>query len=405
MLAALSFTNVLAIAAIAVAAPLLVQLAPRARIPAVVLEIVLGIVVGPSGLDLVSIDIPVRVLSLAGLSFLLFLAGLEIDPERLRHGFGRLLVAYGISFVLALGFGELTDVVGETKSPLFVAIAIASTSLGLVVPVLRDAAETDTDFGQLVLAACSIGEFGSVLLVSVFFSQNASSTESTVFLLVAFVILVCVLGLGLSRANRSIRVSSTLLRLDETTAVLGVRVAILILLVFVALAGELGLETILGAFIAGSLLRVVDPERKVVHDRFRMRVEAIGYGFLIPVFFVSSGLEFDGASLFDEPKHFMLVPLFLVGILVARGLPAALYRHVIGTRRAVVAGLFQATTLTFIVVAAHLGTELDVFDLPTAAALVLAGLLSVVICPSAALTILSRVRAAGVEEGADATPP
>ena len=122
------------------------------------------------------------------------------------------------------------------------------------------------------------------------------------FLLVGFVVLVAIMGLALSRAGRSLRVSKTLLRLDDTTAQLGVRVAILLLVVFVALAGELGLETILGAFLAGALLRLVDPERHMIHERFRIRIEAIGYGFLVPVFFVTSGLQFNAASLFRNPN-------------------------------------------------------------------------------------------------------
>jgi Kef-type K+ transport system membrane component KefB len=358
--------------------------------PAVVVEIVLGIVVGPSLLDWVDIDVPLSVLSLVGLAFLLFLAGLEIDPRRLRHGFGRILIAYLASLGLASLFGFATELVHETHQPLFITIAIASTSLGLVVPVLSDAHQNETDFGQLVLAASSVAEFGSIVLISLFFSQNAGSTGSTLFLLAGFVLLVAIMGIALSRVGRSIRVSNTLMRLDDTTAQLGVRVAILVLIVFVALAGELGLETILGAFVAGALLRLVDPERHLVHERFRIRIEAIGYGFLIPVFFVTSGIQFDAASIFREPEHLGLVPLFLAGIFVARALPALLYRPLTTTRRVQAAALLQATSLTFPVIAARLGVELKIFDSPTAAALVAAGLISVLLFPPVALTLLSR---------------
>jgi len=386
----LSYDSVLVVAVIALVAPLLVQLAPALRMPAVVLEITLGILVGPSGLDWFHVDIPTEVLAFLGLGFLLFLAGLEIDPERLRHGIGRVGIGYALSLALALGFGLLTGAINETSSPLFVAIALASTSLGLVVPVLRDAGETESEFGQLALAACSVGEFGAIVLVSLFFSGNSSGTSSTVFLLVMFVVLAGVIGLGLSRAGQSIRVSTVLLRMEETTAQLGVRIAILLLAVFLVLSAELGLETILGAFVAGALLRVVDPDRHLVHDRFRSKVEAIGYGFLVPVFFVSSGMRFDADALFRAPEHWVLVPVFLVALLVARGVPALLYRPMITTRQAVATGLLQATSLTFLVVAAHLGRELDVFDDATAAALVVAGLLSVVIYPPIALRLLGR---------------
>jgi Kef-type K+ transport system membrane component KefB len=385
----LSFGTVLVVAVIALLAPLLVQLAPPLRLPAVVLEIVLGIVVGPSGFDWVEVDVPVDVLSLFGLGFLLFLAGLEMDPRRLRGAAGYVGVAFALSLVLAIVFGFGVQLVHETNAPVFVGFVLASTSLGLVVPVLRDAGQTNTEFGQLVLAGSSAGEFGSIVLVSVFFSQETSSTASTIFLLVAFGVLAAVIGLALSRAGRSIRVSGTLLRLEETTAQLGVRFAVMLLAVFFVLATDLGLEAILGAFVAGALLRVVDADERLIHERFRAKVEAIGYGFLVPVFFVSSGLRFDADALFEEPGHLALAGALLVALLVARGLPALIYRPLVGTRRALAAGLLQATSLTFLVVAAHLGLELEVFDRGTASALLAAGLLSVILFPPVALAMLS----------------
>ena len=385
-----SLGTVLVVAVIALAAPLLVQLAPPLRLPAVVVEIVLGIVVGPSGFDWVEVDVPTDVLALFGLGFLLFLAGLEIDPRRIGGAATRVGLALLVSLGLALATGLGVEFVRETTSPLFVGIALLSTSLGLVVPLLRDAGETNTELGQLVLAGASAGEFGSILLVSLFFSRESSSTESTVFLLCAFAALAVVVGLALSGAGRSIRVSATLLRLEETTAQLGVRFAVVLLAVFFVLAADLGLETILGAFVAGTLLRVVDRDERLIHERFRAKVEAIGYGFLVPVFFVSSGLKFDADALFAEPEHFALVPAFLVALLLVRGVPALLYRPIVGTRRAIAAGLLQATSLTFLVVAAHLGRELEVFDAAAASALLAAGLLSVVLFPPVALALLSR---------------
>ncbi|MGH8982347.1 MAG: cation:proton antiporter [Acidimicrobiia bacterium] len=386
----LSLGTVLVVTVIALLAPLLVQLAPALRLPAVVVEIVLGIVAGPSGFDWVEVDVPTDVLALFGLGFLLFLAGLEIDPGRLRGAAGHVGVAFAVSLALAIVIGFGVELVHETKSAAFLGIALVSTSLGLVVPVLRDAGQTNTEFGQLVLAGSSAGEFGSIVLVSVFFSQDASSTESTVFLLVAFSVLAVVIGLTLSRAGRSIRVSGALIRLEETTAQLGVRFAVMLLAVFFVLATDLGLEAILGAFVAGALLRVVDRDERLIHERFRAKIEAIGYGFLVPVFFVSSGLRFDADALFAEPEHLALAGGLLVGLLLARGLPALLYRPLVGMRRAVAAGLLQATSLTFLVVAAHLGRELEVFDAAAASALLAAGLLSVVLFPPLALALLNR---------------
>ena len=197
-----------------------------------------------------------------------------------------------------------------------------------------------------------------------------------------------VTGFAMLEAGRSIRVSRTLRMLEDTSAQIGVRVAVLLLALFVALAGELGIETILGAFLAGALLRMVDPDHHLTHVEFRRKVEAIGYGFLIPVFFVTSGARFDVGALVNSPGHLVLVPLLLLAMLVVRGVPALLYRKYFEPRRVMAAGLLQATSLTFIVVAARLGLELDVFDEAAGAALVAAGLLSVIVFPPIALWLL-----------------
>lgn len=166
----------------------------------------------------------------------------------------------------------------------------------------------------------------------------------------------------------------------------------MLLAVFFVLASDLDLETILGAFVAGVLLRVVDRDEQLTHERFRSKVEAIGYGFLIPVFFISSGMRFDADALFAEPEHLLLMVAFLVALLVVRGVPALLYRPLVGTRKAVAAGFLQATSLTFLVVAAHLSRELGVLDAAGSSALLAAGLLSVVLFPPVALALLSRPR-------------
>jgi Kef-type K+ transport system membrane component KefB len=400
----ISFTSILVVAAIAFLAPVLVNLQPRLRLPAVAAEIVIGVIVGPSGLGWLELDLPVTVLSLLGLAFLLFLAGLEIDPERLRGRVGRISLAFGVSLVLALGCAYALQPVEDVRNPMFVAIVLASTSLGLVVPVLRDAGEVDTGFGQVVLAGSSIAEFGTILLVSVFFSTNATSTGSQVVLIVGFSLLVVVVGFLLVRAARSMRVSSTLRILEDTSAQLGVRVAVLLLALFVALAGELGVETILGAFAAGALLRVVDPDHHLTHVDFHRKIEAIGYGFLVPIFFVTSGARFDIDALVSSPGHLVLVPLFLLALLVTRGVPALLYRRYFGMRRVVAAGLLQATSLTFVVVAARLGLELDVFDEASGASLVAAGLLSVIVFPPIALWLLGDEDLSPDEEKDDTAP-
>jgi Kef-type K+ transport system membrane component KefB len=384
-----SFGGLLVVATIAFGAPLLIGLFPQARVPAVVLEIVTGIAVGPSGFGWVDVDLPIEILSLMGLAFLLFLAGLEIDLARLR---GRLLRLAGTGFLLTLGLGLVADLAfgaaDLVRSPLFVAITLSATSLGLIVPVLKDAGQAGTEMGQLTIAGASVADFAAVVLLTLFFSTEAAETSTKLILLAGFAVLAVVAAVALSRAGRSMRLDAVLTRLQDTTAEIRVRLAILLLVGFVALAERLGLETILGAFLAGAILNLVDRDSMSTHPHFRLKLEAVGYGFLVPVFFVTSGLRFDLEALLESPSAFARIPLFLAALLLVRAVPAALYAGAVGRRKAVAAGLLQATSLPFIVTATQIGLLLGEIGPVTAAALVSAGLLSVVAFPPVALGLL-----------------
>jgi Kef-type K+ transport system membrane component KefB len=386
-----SFTGLLIVAVVAFLAPLLLGLSPARRLPSVVLEIVAGIIIGPSVLGWVKVDVPISILSVFGLAFLLFLAGLEVELERLR---GRLLLYVGSGFVLtialALLVGYILYVAGQVISPLLIAIILVATALGIVVPILKDAGQSETDFGQLIIAGAMFAEFGSINLLSLFFSREATGTATRVVLLVGFTLLAVGFAFVVLRLERSTGIAAVLVRLQDTTAQIRVRGAFLVLVGFVALASTLGLETILGAFIAGVILRIVDGDRMLTHPHFRQKLEAIGFGVFIPVFFVSSGLNFDLKALLSSPSTILRVPIFLVALLLVRGLPALLYRPLVGQRRAVIAGLLQATSLSFIVAASQIGLELGLISKASGAALVAAGLLSVLIFPILALTLLRR---------------
>ncbi len=385
------------VALVAVCAPLLANAIPRIMVPAVVLEIVAGIVIGPSGFGWVEVDLPIEVLSLVGLAFLLFLAGLEIDLMGLRGEVLRLpLIGFGITLALGLAAGIAFEAAGWVNSPLFVAIALTATSLGLVVPVLKDAGQADRPLGQFTIAGATIADFGAVILLSLFFSESEGGTASKLVTLGLFVAVVLAVGIALARAGRSSRLESVLARLQDTTAEIRVRIAVALLIGFVALAAATGLETILGAFIAGALFGVVDRDT-VSHPHLRLKLDAVGYGFVIPVFFVTSGLRFDLDALLDDPSALARVPLFLLALLLARGVPALLYRRALGADGAIVAGLLQATSLPFIVTATGIGVGIGAIRPETAAALVSAGLLSVVVFPPLAL---ARLRARDRIDGA-----
>jgi Kef-type K+ transport system membrane component KefB len=390
------FTDLLIVVAVAFAAPLVLGFFPRVRLPAIVLEILLGIVIGPAGLGWVKVDLPIQILSLIGLAFLLFLAGLEIDVEKLR---GRVLRLTALGFVLSFGIGILAgfafDAGGLVRSPLFIAIVLVSTSLGVIVPVLKDSGNIATEFGQLVIAAASIADFGAIILLSLFFSgQGSTDTAGTLILLGVFGAVVVVIGLVIAGLERSRGISGVLRRLQDTTAQIRVRGAFVLLVGFVALAENVGLETILGAFAAGALLSLLDRDREMTHPQFRVKLEAAGFGIFIPVFFVTTGLRFNLDALFASAGTVARIPLFLFALLLVRGVPALLYTRLVGRRKAVIAGILQATSLPFIVAAAQIGMDAGVLTQANGAALIAAGLLSVIIFPALGLTLLRRADSA-----------
>ncbi len=225
------------------------------------------------------------------------------------------------------------------------------------------------------------------MLLSLFFSSSGGSTGAKVIVLGAFAGLVAVTGLVVSGAARSMRLGQVLIRLQDTTAEIRVRFAVLLLVAFTFLAERFGLESILGAFLAGAIVGLVDRD-SASHPRFRIKLEAIGYGFLVPVFFVSSGIKLDLTGLLHSPSALVRVPVFLLALLAVRGVPALLGLRANGTRLTLALGLLQATSLPFIVTATQIGVTLGKITPVTAAALVCAGLLSVLIFPTTALTLL-----------------
>src|SRR5262245_950095 len=384
----ISFGGLAIVAAAAVAAPLALGLFPRIRLPAIVVEIVLGILTGPQVLGWVSIDTPIQVMSLLGLAFLL-LAGLEVDYKRVRGQPLRLTaIGYAISVGLALLIGFGLHAGGLVKSPLLIGIALSATSLGIVVPVLKDAGQVDTPFGQLVIAGASIAEIAPIVLLSLFFSGEASGLGVKLLLLGLFGLFVLAVGVAVVGAEQSMRISAAFLRMQDTTAEIRIRASFLLLAVFVVLAERLGLEAILGAFLAGAIIKLVDRDQTMTHPEFRQKLEAVGYGVFVPVFFVATGVRFDLNALFANATSLARVPLILAALLVARGLPALAYKSLITRTQTVAAGLLQATSLSLLIVAGQVGVQLGLIRPAASAALVAAGLLSVLLFPLTALTLL-----------------
>ena len=390
-----SLDNLLVIMGVAFAAPLVLGLFPRVQLPSVVLEIVAGIVIGPAVLGWAEVDQAVEVVALIGLAFVLFLAGLEIEFEKLRGPLLRLTAAgFALSIAIAIAVSLLLSAGGLVDTPLLVAIVLCSTSLGVLVPVLKDAGESSSTFGQLIIASATIADFGAIILLSLFFSGEGG-TGSTLLLLGSLFALGAVVLAVVRGAEHSMRIRADLLRLQDTTAQIRVRAALVLFVGFAAVAEALGLEVILGAFVAGAIVSLADRDQAMTHPDFRRKLEAIGFGFFIPVFFVSSGVRFDLDALTASASSLLMVPVFLAALVATRSIPAVLYRSRLGTRKAAIAGLMQATSLPFIVASTAIGLELGLIDAAGAAALVGAGLLSVLLFPLVALTALRQTASPG----------
>jgi len=395
----ISFNSLLIIAGISVLVPVVLGLLPRLPVPGAVLMVIGGIVVGPSVLNWARIDAPVEVLSDLGLGMLLFLAGLEIDVERLRSPLSRLAgTAFGLSAGLGLLGGFVFWLTGAATPPILLAIILMSTSAGLLLPLLKDAGEGSTEFGQLIMTAAAVAELVPILLLSLLFSAASETPADKIVSLVVFLALLVLIGLAVSRVRRLHRLDRMLDRLERRSGQLRLRAALTLALACGLLAYRFGFASILGAFAAGLLVRIIESSGGEPNKEFLIKLDGIGFGFLVPIFFVSTGVAFQLKGLENQPSALVEVPLFLLALLVVRGVPALLYLRAVGRRRAVAGGLLQATTLTFVIVATVIGQQTGKLTAATSAALVAAGLLSAALFPAAAGRLLVRTGAPGKDD-------
>lgn len=387
----MSLTSAAVVAAIAVLAPLAVTLA-KLPLPPIVAEILLGIAVGPQLLGWATVDAPVEVLALVGLAFLLLLAGLEVDLGGLRGRRARLALAgFAVSFAIAVALGVALSAADLVRSPLLIAVILSATSLGIVLPVLKDSGLLATPVGQMVVAGGTVAEIVPIVLLSVLFSEQSPGVVAQVALLVAFLVFVATVVAAILGLERSRRLSGALIRLQDTTSQIRVRGAMLLLLLFAALAAEFGQEAILGAFLAGATLTLIDRDEARTHTRFASKLQAVGFGAFVPFFFIATGMRLDVESLLTDGSTLARVPVFLLALVLVRALPAVLYRPVSETRGQVAAaGLLQATSLSIPIVAGQIGVDLGLIRPENYVALVAAGLLSVVLFPLVALRLLGR---------------
>lgn len=382
-----SASSLTLIIVVAVLAPLLAEWLKRFRVPGVVLEIGLGILIGQQVLGWASVTTVVASFGNLGLSFLMFLAGFEIDLDRIKgRPLDRATIGWFVSLAVALGVAAVLVVTGFAISDLLIGLALTTTALGTLLPMLRDADALESEFGALILAVGTVGEFLPIVAIALLLTSD--NPGATALLLVVFIVLAVGATLVATRA-RSPRVVGLMQRHLNSSAQLPVRIAVLMVVGLVWVASHLGLDVLLGAFAAGIIVRLftAGEEQHAVGSK----LEAIGFGFLVPIFFVVSGMKFDLDALTSDPTTLLRVPLFLALFLVVRGLPALLlYRKDLPRPDRAALAFFSATALPLVVVITGIGLDTGRMKPENAAALVGAGMLSVLLFPLIGFAIRRR---------------
>jgi Kef-type K+ transport system membrane component KefB len=389
-----------AIVAVAALAAITVAVVPRRFAPpVVVVELLLGIVIGPEVLGLAHTDDFIDFFSNLGLGMLFFFAGYEIDFERIK-GKPLKLGALGwlLSVALAYGIGGALAAAGVVVSFLYTGSAMATTAIGTLIPILRDNGELKTRFGTFLLAAGGVGEFGPILLITLVLSAKQPLHEAVI--LVGFVAIA--IALALASVRLAWRGWPALERTFEASSQLAVRITVVLVFGLVLLASELGLDVLLGGFVAGMIVRMALKGRELAV--FESKLAAVGFGFFVPFFFVTSGIEFDLSAL-GSAEALGKLALFFALFLIVRGTPALLlYRSALAARDRTALAFYSATELPLVVAITTLAVDGGHMKSSTAAGLVGAAMLSTLVFPFVGLALRKRSEAESPAPPPDPAP-
>ena len=368
--------DLVAVALVAALAPLVVAVLPGPRIPQVVIFLLGGVLIGPHVLGVAETS-NIQLLANIGLGFLFLLAGYELDPSLLRQRPGQLAIrGWLISAGLAVGVAAGLTAAGYVKDYVPVGLALTTTALGTLLPILRDNDMLGGEFGRYVFAAGAAGELFPILIIAVFLTQRGH------FIALASVALVGVLALALSGIPwlaRSSAVQRIISEGQDATAQTTLRWAVVLLFLLLAIASRFGLDVVLGAMLAGMVLRAWTRRFHMDTEGLERKFDAVGYGIFIPIFFISSGMTLDVNAISQDPLRLLI---FFALLLVVRGLPSLLvYRRALGARQRLEMTFITATTLPLLIALVEIGQRDGVMLPATAAALVGAGVLSILVYP------------------------
>jgi len=387
-----STENLIAVAVTMALAAGIPALLPRLPLPGVVLEIVLGAIIGPQVLDLVHPQMTLNFLADFGLGMLFLMAGYEMDPAALRgRPIRNALAGWALSAVIAFGAAVLLTTAGPASGRLLTGLALTTTTIGALLPMLRDAGLLSPPYGPMVLAAGAIGEAAPVIALSLVLAQGRAPVQAVIMLAFA----AGAAGAVIMAARASGGYLATIVaRTMTTSGQLPMRLAICALILLVVLSDQLQIDMVLGAFVAGAVVRASFDRQ---HDEaIKVRLDGLGSAFMVPLFFITSGVRLDVTSLFSSPVALMMVPLYAALMLVARGVPALVfYRADLPLAQRIGLALHSGTQLSLVVAITSIAVHRGLMPGVQGAELVGGGILTTILYPAIAQRILRQETAPG----------
>jgi CPA2 family monovalent cation:H+ antiporter-2 len=378
-----SVTSLVIVMLVAFLTPILLHRFKLSFMPVVVAEIIVGLIIGKSGLNLVEEDMWIETLSTLGFIFLMFLSGLEIDfsafktnkkqkdPKSEPNTFVVATLVFAGIFVVSLGLSYLFVLAGFIENAFLMTLIISTISLGVVVPTLKEANLIKTSIGQIILLVAVIADLATMILLAVFVSLNGGDGGNTWFLLLLFGAGIMLYFLGRFFQNHRL-----IEKLSEGTVQIGTRAIFALIIVLVALSESVGAENILGAFLAGVLVSLLSPNPEMVH-----KLDSFGYGFLIPIFFVMVGVNLNVWELFGDPKMLLLIPLLFLALLLSKLLPVLILKKWYDYKTIFASGFLLTSTLSLVIAAATIGERIGIITPEMRSTLILVAVISCVITP------------------------
>jgi len=383
-----SVTSLVIVILVAFLTPILLHKFKLNFIPVVIAEIIVGLIIGKSGFDIVHQDMWLETLSTLGFIFLMFLSGLEIDftafsggkkkkallpngkeePNRLRVA---MIIFLGI-FVVSLGLSYLFVWFGLINNAFLMTLIISTISLGVVVPTLKEAHIMKTAIGQIILLVAVIADLATMILLAVFVSLYGDGQGSMWLLLILFGV-----GILLYFLARRLKNNPFIRSLSTGTVQIGTRAVFTLIIVLVAISETVGAENILGAFLAGVLVSLLAPNQEMVH-----KLDSFGYGFLIPIFFVMIGVELDLWTLLSDKKMLLLIPLLLLAFFISKVVPVYFLKYWYDTKTTLASAFLLTSTLSLVIAAAKIAERIEIITPQMSGTLILVAVIACIITPT-----------------------